>query len=103
MGGADVDVFRVPYDEEGYLIKDGSTRLWDLRVHAKSRILNEGGFAKRETVILSKNGDGHYRLGIKDPRMVQGDWHDAKYLGSWWIECAVEGRVPWIPIVPVAS
>jgi len=95
--GADVDVFNVPYNEEGELLTDGTTRQWDLRTQALG-VITCGELKGRRTIVLGKTDDGHWRVGIKDPRMVQGDYHDVKIMGSWWPDAAVAGSVQLLPM-----
>lgn len=96
--GADVDVFSVPYCGEGRLLEKPEQMMeWDLRTGAR-HVITIGQFKGRATIILGKTEDGHYRVGVKDPRMVQGDYHDVRIMGSWWIDAAVSGSVPLLPI-----
>merc|ERR1711988_710147 len=100
--GAAVDVVTVPYNEDGQLLEDGTVREWDLRPRSR-HVITIGPLKGRSTIILGKTEDGHYRVGIKDPRMVQGDYHDVSIMGNWWVDAAVSGSVPYLPIAAPAA
>lgn len=97
--GADVDVFDVPYDEQGKRLAEGLPRQrWDLRersIHTVTDGPNKGARA----IILGKNDEGHFRVGIKLNPKFQGDYEDIRLMGSWWINSAVAGDVASLPIV----
>merc|ERR1712087_432501 len=97
--GANVDVFYVRYDENGKrLAADLPSRRWDLRersIHTVTDGPNKGARA----IILGKNDEGHFRVGIRINPHFQGDYEDIRIMGSWWINSAVMGNVAAIPMV----
>jgi NAD-dependent SIR2 family protein deacetylase len=92
----DEDVFDVPYDSVGMLI-DGphaTRRQWDLREGSKL-IVTLGVDHGQEAVILGKHPEGHYKVSVQR----NGAPASIRYLGNWWIEAALAGEVPHIPLV----
>jgi NAD-dependent SIR2 family protein deacetylase len=70
----------------------------DLREDAEVKI-SIGMFLGHEGVITGKSRENHYRLRIMHP--LKGTFKAPKVhtLGLWWIDAALKGTVPQIPIV----
>lgn len=96
------DVYRVPYDSNGKITKDSSKmQVWDLRKGAEVRI-TEGPGIGYVGVVTGKRVDGHYRVTLPLQRQGhkdQGKVWSVYVLGSWWLETAVNGRFPLLPVV----
>lgn len=92
--------FETVYDENGKLMTDGRTRTLDLSEGAKIRIMG-GKFMGCEGEVHAINPQGQYRLHALV--RVKKDFHayTALLLGSWWVEVAVKGTLPTIPVVSV--
>merc|ERR1719461_2055889 len=92
------DQFIVPYDTDGNLSEDVRT-IWDLR-DGQKMIVNGGpgdGFKGK----MKEKSNGHYRICTAMIR--EGDRNHGKgfcnyVLGNWWVETAVNGKWPTIPI-----
>lgn len=93
------DVFLVPYDSEGILVEDavGCRRTLDLRDGAEL-LVTIGADKGQRAIVLGKYADGHYKLRVKRGQ-EHGSVNSIRYLGLWWIEAAVRGDVPLIPLV----
>lgn len=92
------DVYLIPYDERGNRCDDSATYL-DLRDGSKVR-LTSGPYQGDEGVVLGKNREGHLRIQFrhlvgKTPRPFES------VLGSWWVQAAVQGDVPLLPLVNI--
>jgi len=98
--GPDVEVFLVPYDENGHLDKSGARRSWDLREGAQHTIV-VGKHKGDRAVILGKNPQGHYRVGISknDEPPNEGQYNEVRLMGNWWVTSATEGDVDLLPII----
>lgn len=98
----ETDVFRVPYDSNGEFTKDKSKwQLWDLRKGSEVRV-TEGPGKGYVGVVTGKRSDGQYRITL--PLQREGHKDNGKVwsvyvLGSWWLETAVNGRFPLLPVV----
>lgn len=91
------DVFDIPYDVSGNRSENVRTT-WDLRPGVKVRIAprcasNYGVIG----TIIGKNVDGHYVLDFGTCTCLE----DMDLMGSWWIDSALRGAVPTIPLVNV--
>jgi len=88
------DLFSVPYGSDGRLkLVDEDREMLDLSLGAKVTITagpNLGAVATSE----GQNDEGHYRLRLGSSGSTR-----VALLGSWWVEAAVLGRVPSIPVV----
>jgi len=100
--GVDTDVFSVPYDGQGCLVVGGDEpaprSLLDLRAGAEL-LIAVGANKGAKAVVLGKNDDGHYRIGVKLDDDSTGDWSEVRFLGSWWPATAVAGQVDTLPII----
>lgn len=101
------DVYLIPYDRKGRLLPEEkrSNKKYmstlDLRTDSKYRI-TQGPYKDDEGVVTGKNIQGHYRLTTKHKVGSNGllrPWQST--LGAWWIEAAVNGTVPVLPICTV--
>lgn len=95
------DLFLVPYNETGNLVTNGPLCFWDLRPGAKITV-NGGpghGFIGQ---VRSKTRDGHYEIALPCIREGSPDHGKGKVLyllGVWWVQQAVEGLAPALPVV----
>ena len=98
----EADVFRVPYDSNGELTKDKSKwQLWDFYVTAVRSELRQGPGQGYVGVVTGKRSDGQYHHSTSTASGCQGYgkvWSEY-VLGSWWLETAVNGRFPLLPVV----
>jgi NAD-dependent SIR2 family protein deacetylase len=96
------DVYRVPYDSNGRLTKDKSKwQVWDLRKGSEVKITGGPGIGY-VGVITGKRPDGQFRVTLplqRQGHMDQGKVWSVYVLGSWWLETAVNGRFPLLPVV----
>mmetsp|Transcript_2021 Transcript_2021/g.4559 ORF Transcript_2021/g.4559 Transcript_2021/m.4559 type:complete len:423 (+) Transcript_2021:134-1402(+) len=111
--------FLVPYDSNGdlYLVSNGGNNktdndnsykmVWDLSVNAKVRIVNhnvEGAGQPSHKPVLAQNPQLHGRiLGWDDESMsIRISMSGSVFrMGYWWIETAIQGRTPNLPLVNV--
>ena len=99
-------VFEVPYDADGQRIRKGegaeSMRTLDLREGARVRITG-GPYAGSEGEMLTRNNQGHYqaRFMVTVMNRFKAPW--PLKLGSWWVQAAVDGTVPCIPVVTIQA
>lgn len=101
--GPDVDVFDVPYDHTGKLALESPRQRLDLRDGAKL-VVTLGPNRGDQAVVLGKNADGHYRIGVKRGDVeCKGDWTDMRFMGCWWVAAAVAGEVDHFPVVSRAE
>lgn len=108
--GMDVDVFSVPYDEDGApagkTVEAAPRRILDLREGAKL-VIASGPDRGHRAIVIGKNGDGHWRLGLL-PREGSRDNLNRRYtgerlLGSWWLAECVDQRLPYLPVVSASE
>lgn len=99
--------FSVPYDSHGQLIPDltKSMMRWNLAVGASIQIVNHN--------VVGAGQPSHKAMLGKNPGLVGQiiGWDDASLaikigisdkiflLGYWWIDTAIHGRTPTIPVV----
>jgi len=93
------DVFSIPYDVNGKLVKghDAPLRVLDLREGAELIVTNGANKGQR-AIILGKHAEGHYKVGVQraeDKAGVMSICH----LGRWWVDTAVAGEVLQVPLV----
>ena len=89
----DDDVFRVPFDAEGYP-STTETQVWNLNVGERVK-LTGGPYKNDVGEIVSKNQYGHYRLRFANsinPTFKVRRRTFSLWMGSWWIEMATHGR-----------
>lgn len=91
--------FEVPYDAAGQRCADGATQMLDLTDDAE-RAIPRGPHAGATGVVdgFDREGNVRCRLMLKAPKgklraPVQ------MLLGRWWIQAAVDGTVPLVPVV----
>lgn len=97
--GSDVEVFSVPYDENGCINSSGARRLWDLTDGSTHRV-TLGPYKDSKAVVLGKNEDGHYNLSVSVSHPINGATCEVKcVIGDWWVVEAVAGKVKYIPTV----
>ena len=98
-------VYLVPYDQQGFLTTDPDLPKlrWDLR-EDKRVTLTAGEFEGDEGEVVGFNNEGHVKIrffhqigksGFKAPM--------ERTLGSWWIQSAIEGGVPRLPVINVSE
>lgn len=95
------DVFHVPYNFDG---KPGGSSVLDLSVGSKLRV-QIGQCEGTIATVIGKNPQGNYRV-----KMMPPDWGGKTKkktglrvyaFGAWWVEAAVNGTVPFLPLVNV--
>ena len=92
------DVFSVPYDRDGKLQRGSCTTL-DLRDDACIRG-TDGHFKGDEGRVVGKNREGHYRLVVQHAeKKLKVAW--PMLLGTWFVQAALEGSIPMLPVVNV--
>jgi hypothetical protein len=92
------DVFSVPYDRDGKLQRGSCTTL-DLRDDACIRV-TDGHFKGDEGRVVGKNREGHYRLVVQHAeKKLKVAW--PMLLGTWFVQAALEGSIPMLPVVNV--
>jgi len=100
------DVFQVPYDAAGNFTKDVSKwQPWNLQAGARVRLTSGPGKGYLGTVV-GKSHLGNYavelpctREGSKD----QGKKRVHYALGPWWVNTAIAGAWPYLPVVNIDS
>jgi NAD-dependent SIR2 family protein deacetylase len=93
------DIFTIPYDAEGKLDETATTIL-DLREGQKV-VITEGPYKGAEGKVMGKNREGHYKITcmVTVKGRFKAPW--PMVLGSWWVEAAVKGSIPLIPVAPL--
>jgi hypothetical protein len=75
------------------------TTTLDLRVGSRVRLVS-GPHQGDEGEVLGKNREGHYRIQFMHRIGKAGNRKPFEtVMGSWWVEAAVRGTVPTIPVV----
>jgi len=90
-------LWQIPYNEQG--LKSSKHTTLDLRPGARLRIVS-GPYVGSEGEVQGTNRQGHYKITFR----VQLKKFLAPFpmvLGSWWVEAAVKGQVPALPVVTV--
>lgn len=95
------DVFTVPYDAEGKL-SDSVTTTLDLREGQKV-IATAGQNKGCVGTVTGKHSEGHYKITFMVMVLGRMKAPVHQVLGLWWIEAAVKGTTPTIPVVPAHS
>ncbi|KAH3759241.1 NAD-dependent protein deacetylase sirtuin-7 [Pelomyxa schiedti] len=87
------DIYDIPYNENGAY--DDSVRMrLDLREDIEVKVAPSGSVEFGKTgSILGKDPEGHYLIGFQKLNPVP--------LGTWWVDAALRGAVPQIPVVNV--
>lgn len=101
------DVFEVPYDPRtGKLARGGAAPMrWNLTDGARVR-LTAGPYTGDEGEVIGRMGDGHWRIQFQhcvNPKRSKRKVPFVRVLGSWWVESAVRGSVPVLPVVNIGS
>jgi hypothetical protein len=102
------DVYLIPYDSEGNLISDPLQRVenstvLDLSV-GREVVMVSGPYAGDRGRVTKKTPDGHYKIDFTHTldyrkNIIIGPYEMEHVLGSWWVEVAVLGTLPQIPLV----
>jgi hypothetical protein len=108
-GLPDSHMFRVPYTISGERMtstneSDISYSILDLREGARVR-LTAGPYAGDEGEVIGNNLEGHYRIvfnhKLNPAKELRRPFE--RVLGNWWVEAAVSGSVPQIPVVNIVD
>ena len=96
----ETQTFQVPYDENGH--KCEALRKLLLEEGSKVRV-TAGKFKGCEGEVVGRNLQEQYRLAITVPMKHNSNFKAKVPLlfGNWWVEGAVKGEVPYLPIVSV--
>jgi hypothetical protein len=108
VGRVDRDVYRIPYDSQGTLISDPlqreeSNTILDLSV-GREVVMVSGPYAGDQGRVTKRTPGGHFKITFihtLDYRknVIIGPYEMEHVLGAWWIEAAVLGTLPQIPLV----
>jgi NAD-dependent SIR2 family protein deacetylase len=98
VAGLEQSIFDVPYDTQGSLVRGGLTTKLDLREGATMRI-TAGPYKGAEGLVLERNREGHYKIRCMVTVMGKFKTPWPLLLGSWWVQVAVEGKIPSLPMV----
>jgi hypothetical protein len=95
------DVFRVPYTAAGRLAPGSGVEVTlDLRPGARVKIVDQPEWDRERcgnvATVVGRDANGHFQI-----KMASGGGRMHRVLGSWWVQAALEGAVPSIPVVPV--
>jgi NAD-dependent SIR2 family protein deacetylase len=90
----DGDVFVVPYDEKG-LYNKNSRMILDLRKGSEVIIPVKGAMNEGSVGVVNGKRDGHYSIYLEEKL----GFSCSRLMGKWWIESALKGTVPYIPVV----
>mmetsp|Transcript_21615 Transcript_21615/g.22374 ORF Transcript_21615/g.22374 Transcript_21615/m.22374 type:complete len:412 (+) Transcript_21615:46-1281(+) len=103
----DTDVYYIPYNSHGYLLDspNENKELWTiLNLQVGSQIvLTSGPYQGDYGTITKKTRGGHFKiecihtLDYRKDKIVEPYCMEHNF-GSWWIEAAVYGRIPQIPL-----
>ena len=107
-GDEECDIFEIQYDESGRRMVAGAaakqtkTMLLDLSEGSTVR-LTVGPHAGDEGTVLNKNAEGHWRIQFQHrlKKSSKLKFPFMRVLGSWWVEAAIAGTVPMIPVTTV--
>ena len=96
------DIFRVPYNQDGMKEKKGGKgTLWNLGNNSKV-MLTDGPGKGYKGIIVGKNPAGHYRVRLpitREGHIMQGKGNQMYLLGSWFVQSAVNGTIPKLPLI----
>jgi len=96
-------IFIVPYLPDGTLDPTRKAKLkLDMREDSKLRI-TQGPYTGAIGEVVGQQKEGHYktRFLVTVKGKFKNPW--PMVLGLWWIEAAVTGSVPMLPIIPVTE
>jgi NAD-dependent SIR2 family protein deacetylase len=88
------DVFVVPYNDKGEYCKN-SRMILDLRKGAEVMIPVKGAMNEGCLGVVNGKREGHFSIYLEEKLGLSC----SRLLGKWWIESAIKGSVPQIPIV----
>jgi len=96
----DGDIFTIPYHEDTGMFAEGRRTTLNLTVGSRIKV-TKGNYAGCVGVVDGKNPQGHYKLKIQVPiKEIEGvEITYDHLLGSWWIDEAMRGLIPVIPVV----
>lgn len=96
---AESDIFAVPYGVDGALVSDvfKPKRTLDLREGA-ALVVTIGSDRGQPAVVVGKHPEGHYKVSVKRSQ-DNGGVSSIRYLGLWWVKAAVQGEIPFVPLV----
>jgi hypothetical protein len=90
-------VFELPYDKEGYLSNNVTTKL-DLSIGSKIRICAKGAANENVTGEIRRVlADGNWSVQLNESKVVH------RVLGRWWIEAALRGAIKQLPLVNIKA
>jgi len=93
---SDKHVYIVPYNEKG--IKDNDCQMkWDLSDGSAIKIPIEGAMNYGATGKVIGTREGHFSVELKEQ-----EGPVRRLLGSWWVESALKGTVPQLPVINVS-
>lgn len=102
------EVYRVPYDIHGNYITDPEERetsstILNLSIGSKV-IMVSGPYQGDRGKIIQKTPNGHYKIEFVHTldyrkNVTVEPYRKDHIMGSWWVEAAVLGTLPQIPIV----
>lgn len=95
---ATLDVFQIPYDKDGKILRGNTVKksTLDLRVGARIKV-NSGPHRSVRGKVIRKTIGGHYDIELTQVGMSKSTI--VYKFGSWWIQAAVNGTMDEIPIV----
>lgn len=102
------EAYRIPYDVHGNIIsesddRESSSTILDLSI-GREVIMVSGPYEGDRGRILQKTPNGHYKIEFTHTLDYRKNVRVEPYrmdhiMGSWWVEAAVQGTLPQIPIV----
>ena len=101
------DVFLIPYDAKGRRVAaaDGGSacrRALDLREGARVRV-TAGPYSGDEGIVRGRRRDGHFDIVLAHQVSEKMVAQVPVLLGSWFVDGALAGSLPTVPVVSVAS
>jgi NAD-dependent SIR2 family protein deacetylase len=102
------DTYRIPYDQQGNLLSDPDqyeTESTVLNLSLGSEVMMVSGpYQGDRGRVIMKTPTGHYKIEFTHTLDYRKNETIAPYLmdhilGSWWVEAAVLGTLPQIPLV----
>ena len=93
-------VYKVPYTSTGQLQRELGPRMTlDLRVGSLVRIVSQPDWDRERCgnvgTVSGCDQHGHYVI-----KLPQGGDRATRTLGSWWVDAALAGQVPCLPVCP---
>mmetsp|Transcript_32200 Transcript_32200/g.62982 ORF Transcript_32200/g.62982 Transcript_32200/m.62982 type:complete len:589 (+) Transcript_32200:70-1836(+) len=100
------DVFKLPYDDKGHLLpasdRDKEHKFLSLDLSEDSYVVlvsgpHQGDFGE----VTGKNSEGHFKIrfhhSIKSGSQFKAPF--VRILGLWWLDAAIKGDIPYLPII----